>query len=237
MIKVMIAEDNQSLCDGYRSFLTKDKEIDVVQCTSDGYSTLEFYVQLKPDVLLLDLDLPAMNGLEIINSLAHLPNEKDKCNIIVITGSFALRNKLSNTSKVYKIIPKPCNFEELLHTVKEIHIDYPHSFDTESLNSLLLKLSFNLYTKGTKYLIDSIILANSNQNLLYNITNLYALVASKNHTSENIIKWSITNSLSSMNRYVDKKLLYSIFSEYDGRNLTPKYFISLLLRYINKVTV
>lgn len=237
MIRVMIAEDNQELCSGYRNFLTKDNEIQIVSCTLDGCSTLEAYVQFKPDVLLLDLDLPRINGIELINELTNIPKEKDKCNIIVTTGSSVLRNELLNTSKLYKIFIKPFDFQELLDTIKQVPIYNQEDFNQESLNSLLLKLSFNLYSKGTKYLIDSIVLANTNPNLLYNISNLYSLVASQNHTSENIIKWSITNSLSSMNRYVDKKLLYSIFCEYDGRNLTPKYFISLLLRYINRVSL
>ena len=237
MIRVMIAEDNQELCSGYRNFLTKDKEINVVSCTLDGASTLDAYIQIKPDVLLLDLDLPGINGIELINELTNIPKEKDKCNIIVTTGSSILRNELLNTSKLYKILLKPFHFQELLDTIKQVHIYNQEDLNQEYLNSLLLKLSFNLYSKGTKYLIDSIVLANSNPNLLYNITNLYSLVASQNHTSENIIKWSITNSLSSMNRYVDKKLLYSIFYEYDGRNLTPKYFISLLLRYIHRVSL
>ena len=71
MIKVMIAEDNQSLCENCFEFLTNDEDIKVVSCTLDGKSTLEKYLEIKPDVLLLDLDLPKITGIEVINFLSR----------------------------------------------------------------------------------------------------------------------------------------------------------------------
>lgn len=236
MIKIMIAEDNKELALNYRNFLTNDDKIEVISCTSNGYSTLEEYLKLKPDILLLDLDLPLMNGIEIVNELSNVPKERNLCNIIIISGAIDLRSKLLNTSKIFKILPKPCSFSELLCTIKETNIyNNNHiNLDKNQLNSLLLKLSFNLYSKGTKYLIDCISIANDEPTLLYNISTLYTLIATQNHTTPQIIKWSICNSLSAMNRFVNKELLYSFFCEYDGRNLTPKYFITLLLNYISK---
>ena len=46
MIKVMIAEDNQSLCENCFEFLTNDEDIKVVSCTLDGKSTLEKYLEM-----------------------------------------------------------------------------------------------------------------------------------------------------------------------------------------------
>lgn len=69
MIKVMIAEDNSSLCKNCFEFLTNDEDIKVVSCALDGEETIQRYFELKPDVLLLDLDLPKINGLEVINTI------------------------------------------------------------------------------------------------------------------------------------------------------------------------
>lgn len=206
----MIADDNKEFNSCCKNFLTKDSSIDILTCTSDGLTTLEKYLNLRPDILLLDLDLPTLNDIEIINKLTSIPEEKNLCNIIIMTGSEDFRKELSNTSKIFKILSKPCNLVDILMTIHEIDIyNRPNSINIEKINSLMTKLNFNLYTKGTKYLIDCLIIANNNSNLLYNISDLYSHVAEINNTNSNIIKWSITNSLSTMNRFVDKKMLCS----------------------------
>lgn len=231
--KIMIADDNKDFNSCCKKFLTKDNSIDIINSTQDGLSALENYLNLKPDILLLDLELPTLSGIEIINRLTSIPEEKNLCNIIVISGSEKFRSQIINTSKIFKIIPKPCNFLDILMTIHEMDIPKrANSIDIEEINTLMTKLNFNLYTKGTKYLIDCIIIASNNADLLYQINNLYSCVAQKNNTNSNIIKWSITNSLSTMNRFADKELLYSLFDEYDGRNMSPKYFIGIIVSYI-----
>ena len=81
MVQVMIAEDNIELSSMYCRFLTKDKNINIISKTRDGESTVEMYQALKPDVLLLDLDMPKLNGLEVINRISKDSDEKNKCNI------------------------------------------------------------------------------------------------------------------------------------------------------------
>ena len=235
MKKIMIADDNEDFNSCCKKFLTKDNTIDIVTCTNDGLTTLEMYLNIKPDILLLDLDLPSLNGIEIINKLTAIPEEKNLCNIIIMTGSEEFRKKLINTAKIFKILSKPCDLVDILMTIHEIEIiQRPDSINLEKINSLMTKLKFNLYTKGTKYLIDCLIIANNNTDLLYNISALYSYVAEINNTNPNIIKWSIINSLSTMNRFVDKNTLCSFFNDYDGRKISPKYFIGTTLSYIKK---
>lgn len=77
MIKVMIAEDNISLCKNYFNFFSNDSDIKVVSCTEDGEETIQKYFELQPDVLLLDLNLPKISGLDVINTINFLKNEKN----------------------------------------------------------------------------------------------------------------------------------------------------------------
>ena len=72
MIKVMIAEDNISLCKNYFNFFSNDSDIKVVSCTEDGEETIQKYFELQPDVLLLDLNLPKISGLDVINTIKHI---------------------------------------------------------------------------------------------------------------------------------------------------------------------
>ena len=84
MISVMVAEDSLEQNSKCCEFLTKDKDINVISRTLDGKSTVQEYLIKKPDVLLLDLELPLLNGLEVIDNLSLDINERKKCNIVIL---------------------------------------------------------------------------------------------------------------------------------------------------------
>lgn len=231
MIKVMIAEDNKNLCENCFEFLTKDEEIKVVSCTLDGKKTLEKYLEIKPDVLLLDLDLPSISGIEVINFLSRFSEERNKCNIIVISGNIELLYTLCNTAQVYRIIHKPANLQYILQTIKEIQFR-PTEIDQKELKKLLTSLKFKVYATNVSYLITAINLAYEKPYLLNNIKDLYSVVASKNNVSPNTIKWSIRNSIGALNRTTTIDEICSIFElkhRIDG--ITPKQFITLVVEY------
>lgn len=231
MLKVMIAEDNTALCTSCLEYLTKDNEIKVVSCVNDGEQALQKYLKIKPDVLLLDLNLPKMSGLEIINALSSYSEERTKCNIIVFSGNMDLLAQLYNTAKVYRVIPKPANFEYILSVVKEINAKNKE-IDQKELKELLIKLKFKVFTKNSQILIEAINMAFDKPYLLNNIKNLYAEVAKLRNTHPTSIKWSIRNSIDSLNRAMTIKDFCSIFSlEYKIDAITPKTFITLIVEY------
>lgn len=120
MINIMIAEDNKSQNELYYNFLQRDNNIKIISRNYDGLSTIQDYRKLKPDVLILDSNLPKLNGIEVIDNLCIDITEKRKSNIIVISGDDFFKSNIINTSKIYKIFIKPCNYDTLLNTVKEI---------------------------------------------------------------------------------------------------------------------
>lgn len=233
MVQVMIAEDNIELSSMYCRFLTKDKNINIISKTRDGESTVEMYQALKPDVLLLDLDMPKLNGLEVINQISKDSDEKNKCNIIVISGNVELMHRLYNTAKVYRIMPKPTNLDEVLSLIKDIS-NAPRELDQIKLKSLLLELKFNLYSKGTLFLIDAINIAYNNPVLLCKIEDLYNRVSIKNNVSVNKVQRSIRSSIDVMNNHISHELLRSFFHIYNNDIIAPKYFFTIIIEYLYK---
>ena len=233
MVQVMIAEDNIELSSMYCRFLTKDKNINIISKTRDGESTIEMYQALKPDVLLLDLDMPKLNGLEVINQISKDSDEKNKCNIIVISGNVELMHRLFNTAKVYRIMPKPTNLDEVLSLIKDIS-NAPRELDQIKLKSLLLELKFNLYSKGTLFLIDAINIAYNNPVLLCKIEDLYNRVSIKNNVSVNKVQRSIRSSIDVMNNHISHELLRSFFHIYNNDIIAPKYFFTIIIEYLYK---
>lgn len=235
MIQVMIADDNLDLNNLCCNILSKDKDIQIISSTLDGESTLKDYMRLKPDVLLLDLDLPKMNGIDIINNICLDETEKKKNNIIIISGNTELRYNLFNTSKIFRIMPKPVDFNDVISTIKEIVTENNYIPIVEKeIRNFLFSLNFNLYADGTRYLIDAIKLGSENIRLVRNIKTLYDEVAELHSTSSNTIKWGIRNAIETMNHNTTKHEINKVFHINYDKKMTPKYFIPLVISYFDK---
>jgi DNA-binding NarL/FixJ family response regulator len=63
-IKVLIADDHQLFREGLVNLLSTASDIEVIAEAKDGNETIEKAVQLKPDVVLIDIGMPGMNGIE-----------------------------------------------------------------------------------------------------------------------------------------------------------------------------
>jgi DNA-binding NarL/FixJ family response regulator len=70
MIKVMLVDDQNLVRKGVRSLLELSEEIVVVAEASDGREAIRTIPQIKPDVVLLDMRMPAMSGLDVLLALS-----------------------------------------------------------------------------------------------------------------------------------------------------------------------
>lgn len=68
-IRVLIVEDSKLFCEVLINALSKDRGIEVVGTASDPYSASKKLVQLQPDVMTLDIELPRMNGIKFLKQL------------------------------------------------------------------------------------------------------------------------------------------------------------------------
>ncbi len=64
MIRVFICDDQAVVCDGLEMILSTDPEIQVVGTAYDGLEALQAIPEAKPDVVLMDLKMPGMNGIQ-----------------------------------------------------------------------------------------------------------------------------------------------------------------------------
>ncbi len=84
MIRLVIAEDHQVVREGLKVFLDAQPDIEVVGEASNGKEALEAVRELGPDILLLDLLMPEMDGLEVLRTLAK---ENPDLKVLVLTSA------------------------------------------------------------------------------------------------------------------------------------------------------
>jgi two-component system, LytTR family, response regulator len=70
MIKVIIADDEPPVRTRMRALLAHTRDFDVVAECADGLQTLEAVEQYHPDVLFLDIQMPGLDGLEVVDAMA-----------------------------------------------------------------------------------------------------------------------------------------------------------------------
>lgn len=64
MIRVLICDDQVVVCEGLRAILSTASDIEVVGVANDGAQAVDAVAQLKPEIVLMDLKMPVMNGIQ-----------------------------------------------------------------------------------------------------------------------------------------------------------------------------
>ena len=68
-IKIMITDDHSMIREGLKNLLELEGDIEVIAEAEDGEDCLNKLLTVKPDVLLLDINIPKLNGLEVLKKL------------------------------------------------------------------------------------------------------------------------------------------------------------------------
>ena len=118
-IRILIADDHPIFRDGLRRLLSAQEDFEVVGETGDGNEILRLVNELEPDILLLDLRLPGLDGLTV---LQRLQAARRKTRAIVLTASedkneFVQAMKFGCAGVVLKQSPT----ELLYKSIRKVH--------------------------------------------------------------------------------------------------------------------
>jgi DNA-binding NarL/FixJ family response regulator len=81
-VKVLVVDDHQLLRIGVRDAIGRNSRFKIVGEAADGKVALELMASLKPDIVITDIDMPRLNGLETIREIRKLPFE---VKVIILT--------------------------------------------------------------------------------------------------------------------------------------------------------
>ena len=120
MIRVMLVDDQTLVRQGVRSLLALSSDIEVIAEAPDGQTAVEQIPEVKPDVVLLDMRMPGMTGVELLeklHTLDCLPSYK-----ILITGGLdeqaEVNELLDGDLQFDLVLNKPFSRRELARHLK-----------------------------------------------------------------------------------------------------------------------
>ncbi|NLI60138.1 MAG: response regulator transcription factor [Clostridiales bacterium] len=120
-MRVVIVDDDKLVCIALKTILEADKEISVVDMGYDGNEAIELYKKHRPDILLMDIRMPAMSGLEA----GEIILKEDKNARILFLTTFSdneyIVKALKMGAKGY-IIKQ--NFESIVPSLKAVYIGH-----------------------------------------------------------------------------------------------------------------
>jgi len=83
-IRVLIADDHRLFAEALEAILDGDKRMTVVAQASDGKEAVRLTAELEPDVVLMDISMPLMDGIE---AAREIKRNNGNTNILMLTGS------------------------------------------------------------------------------------------------------------------------------------------------------
>lgn len=135
MIKIIIADDHQMVTEGLKSLLESDATMKVIATAPNGYELIRMVELVLPDIVLMDIDMPVMNGIEALSAIRkQFPGLK----VIVLT----MHEEKALVKKMTELGAKGFLFKnsdkvELVNAIKIVNSG--GSYFTAALTSKLLE--------------------------------------------------------------------------------------------------
>ena len=123
MIRVLIVDDHAIVRKGIRALLSESGGFEIVSEVADGQSAVSVAAKTEPDVILMDLLMPGMDGIE---ATRRIKERQPEARILVLT-SFAADNKLFPAIKAGALgyLLKDSSPEELVRAIHQVHRGEP----------------------------------------------------------------------------------------------------------------
>lgn len=212
-LKIAIADDNQKILDLLDRVIGMEKDMNLVGKAKNGEEMCQIIKDKQPDVVLLDLIMPKMDGLTVMEQVSQDKNVSKRPYFIVVTavGQERITEDAFNKGANYYIM-KPFNNEMLLNRIKSVRKMFRNnekkSEDTKTENAvrgenlenrvtnMLHEIGIPAHIKGYHYLRDAIIMAVEDMDVLNAITKiLYPTVAKKYQTTSSRVERAIRHAI------------------------------------------
>ena len=221
-ITVLIADDNPDFAMTLVSYLEKEEDMEVIGIAKDGKEACNMIINTQPDVVLLDVIMPYLDGLGVLERIAVASmNKKPICIMLSAVGQAKITQQAINLGAEYYVV-KPFDIEVLIKRIREIKnykptnaqncynnkeskipyidISQNNKKNEEALEALVTNIIHELgvpaHIKGYQYLREAIIMVIKNIDVINQITKqLYPEIARKFRTTPSRVERAIRHAI------------------------------------------
>ena len=213
-IKVLVADDNREFCGILRDYFSNEPDFEMVGVCANGMEVLDVLEKKEVEVLILDLIMPYMDGIGVLEKINEL-NLRVRPKIIILTafGQENITQKAVQLGADYYIL-KPFNLQVLGDRVKQVardvklrtdgvtsvstvsmHPASPKNLEVE-VTKVIHEIGVPAHVKGYQYLRDAIMLVVDEINYLGAVTKeLYPTIAQKYDTTPSRVERAIRHAI------------------------------------------
>ena len=124
-ISVLIADDNSEFAGTLTNYLEKEDCMEVIGVAKDGVEAVEIIKERTPDVAILDVIMPHLDGLGVLEQISSLSLEKaPSCIMLSAVGQEKITQKAISLGAEYYVV-KPFEIDVLIRRIKELKYYYP----------------------------------------------------------------------------------------------------------------
>ena len=221
-ITVLIADDNSDFTTTLVNFLEKENDMEVIGVAHNGKEACEMVFNTNPDVLLLDVIMPHLDGLGVLEKINESDMKKrPMCIMLSAVGQSKITQKAISLGAEYYVV-KPFDIELLIKRIRDIkyfepkqnqgatinreikapYIDIPkeNKKSEDNLEALVTNVIHELgvpaHIKGYQYLREAIMMVINDIDIINQITKqLYPEIAEKYKTTPSRVERAIRHAI------------------------------------------
>jgi len=220
-IKIFIADDNREFCELLKEFIAQEDDFTLVGIANNGMEAVEIINREKPDIVVLDIIMPHLDGIGVLEKLA-VTGVQPKPRIIMLTalGQDSVTQRAIELGADYYIL-KPFDFSVLVTRIRQL-VDgesvprFTPPVRTGNIDiavtNIIHEMGVPAHIKGYQYLRDAIKMVIDEINLLGGVTKeLYPLIAQKYTTSASRVERAIRHAIELAWRRGNKEIMNKFF--------------------------
>ncbi|MGC7872452.1 sporulation transcription factor Spo0A [Desulfosporosinus sp. SYSU MS00001] len=213
-VKILIADDNHSICKMLQIHISSQADLSVVGVAHNGLEAWELIQTQEPDIVILDLVMPNLDGLGVLEKLnAQMSMKQPKVIILTAFGQESLTHQAMALGVDYFIL-KPFDLELLSRRIRSLAEDttsfksssksprslcdeakIPKRIDVEITN-IMHKIGVPAHVKGYQYIRDAISMVVEDMSLLGAVTKeLYPNIAKIHNTAASRVERGIRHAI------------------------------------------
>ncbi|MFD2762318.1 sporulation transcription factor Spo0A [Lentibacillus juripiscarius] len=212
-ISVCLVDDNRELIQLMQEYFEDQDDIEIVGIAHNGRECLEMLEDTKPDVLVLDIIMPHIDGLGVLNTVRGSEHNQD-LNVIMLTafGQEEVMKKAVDLGASYFIL-KPFELDNLAEQIRQVQGESSNTLnqpapkkpasrerkkkDLEaSITNIIHEIGVPAHIKGYMYLREAITMVYNDIELLGSITKvLYPDIAKKYNTTSSRVERAIRHAI------------------------------------------